>query len=130
MDEKSGVVGIGTDLVDIPRIESLLQRQGEAFIEKVFSPQEITYCANRAKPAMHYAARFAAKEACSKAFGCGIGKELGFQDMIVLNDSEGAPILTLSKKAQALLESKGASHVHLSLTHTDTLAQAFVVIST
>lgn len=123
------IIGVGTDLVEISRIEKILERQGEHFLKKVFSDYEIAYCQDRAKPAMHYAARFAAKEAISKAFGCGIGKELGWLDMVVLNDEAGAPQVQLSEEAKKLLQRKGGESVALSLTHTDQLAQAFVVIS-
>ena len=124
------ILGLGSDLCDIRRIESALERHGPRFTERLFTEVERAYA--DAKPprtrAGTYAKRFAAKEAASKAFGTGIGAELSLTSIGVLNGPEGEPVIELDDKARALLAARGASRLLISLTHTDTLAQAFAVL--
>ena len=122
------VIGIGIDLVDIPRIREAAERHGDRFLEKVFTPTEIASLAGRRDPWPGYAARFAAKEAVSKAFGTGIGAEFDLHSAAILTDERGAPRVELDAKGRALLATVGGSRVLISLTHTDTLAQACAVI--
>lgn len=122
------VLGVGVDLVDIARIRSLGERHGERFLEKVFTDTERADMASRADPWPGYAARFAAKEAVSKAFGTGIGAEIDFRGIGVVTDDRGAPHIVLDARGESLLRSRGASRIHISLTHTATLAQAFAVL--
>lgn len=122
------VIGVGADLVDIARIRDIGSRHGDRFLEKVFTAGERAAMAGRADPWPGYAARFAAKEAVSKAFGTGIGEEIGFPDIGVVTDDRGAPHIVLSAKGETLLRSRNAKGIHISLTHTATLAQAYAVI--
>lgn len=122
------VVGIGVDLVEIRRIRDMGARHGGRFLEKVFTAAERESLSGRADPWPGYAARFAAKEAVSKAFGTGIGAELDLTGVSVATDAAGAPHIELDAKGAALLRARGGSRILISLTHTADLAQAFAVI--
>ena len=123
------ILGVGVDLVDIPRIQRAAERHGEAFLQRVFTPAERAYCENLGSPWASLAARWAAKEAVSKAFGTGIGPELSLNSVSVENDARGAPSIVLDTKGKKLLRARGGKRIHISLTHTATLAQAFAVIT-
>ncbi|MDR3229741.1 MAG: holo-ACP synthase [Puniceicoccales bacterium] len=122
------ILGIGVDIVDVARIRRIHERHGDAFLKRVFTPAECAYCMSLAVPWPSLAARFAAKEAVSKAFGTGIGAEFSLQSVGVVNGARGAPLAELDEKGTALLASRGGSRVLVSLSHTATLAQAFAVI--
>ena len=122
------ILGTGIDLVEVARIASSFEKHGESFLNRILLPDEIAYCLQHRQPAPFLAARFAAKEAISKAFGTGIGAELSLTSVGVLNGHAGEPLVELDDKARALLAKHGASRLLLSLTHTDTLAQAFAVL--
>jgi len=85
------IFGIGIDVVEVGRIRSSMEEFGEAFAKRIFTPAEREYCESQKRPALHYAARFAAKEAVAKAFGTGIGKDLGWLDMEVVRRDSGEP---------------------------------------
>lgn len=129
------IIGIGTDICDIHRIEKLLDEKGERFIARTFTEAEQA-TANARKNgglvAAAYAKRFAAKEACAKALGSAIRDGILFTDISVTNDLLGKPEITLDGKAQARLETLTPSgmegRIHLSLTDEHPYAQAFVVI--
>lgn len=122
------VVGLGIDLVEIDRIRAVGERHGERFLAKVFSDAERAAMSERADPWPGYAARFAAKEAVSKAFRTGIGDRLDWRGVSVESDPAGAPSVVLDPKGEALLRGMGASRILISLTHTARLAQACAVI--
>jgi holo-[acyl-carrier protein] synthase len=126
------ILGIGSDLTDIRRIEKTLARHGERFKKRVFTEIERAKAEKRALSAATYAKRFAAKEACSKALGTGLKKGVFWRDMGVVNLPSGQPTLALTGGAKARLESlTPAGHkavIHLSITDDGPLAQAFVVI--
>jgi holo-[acyl-carrier protein] synthase len=122
------ILGIGTDIVDTPRITSMLTEFGDHFLQRVFLPEEITHCQTQAFPARHLAARFAAKEAVSKAFGTGIGKHLGWKDIEVGRRETGEPYIILHGKAAALCAQRGALSPRISMSHTDALALAFAIL--
>ena len=124
----SNVVGVGIDQIEVARIRDSLDKHGDHFLNKIFSPTEQAYCREKADPAPHLAARFAAKEATSKALGTGFGKEFGWLDSEVKNREEGQPLLRFSEKGRALLEKKGASEALVSLTHLESIASAIVVL--
>lgn len=113
--------GIGCDLVEIARIEHSLATYGAAFKDKIFTPAEQAYCDSKKRPAQHYAVRFAAKEAIAKALGCGFGAHLAFLDIEITQDDHGKPHAALSDAARA---AHNRPTLHISLSHTDTLAQA------
>jgi holo-[acyl-carrier protein] synthase len=123
-----GVLGIGVDLVEVHRFATVLARQGAAFLERVFTEGERGYCGAKMDPAPFYAARFAAKEAVSKAFGTGIGAALGWRDIEVYHIEGGAPAVRLHGKAEALAVERGVKRVWLSLSHTETMSIAQVVL--
>lgn len=123
-----GVLGIGTDLVEVERVRRALERHGDRFLRRVFTEGEIAYCAGLKHPWPHYAARFAAKEAVSKCFGTGICGDFGWKSLDVSKDARGRPLAKLDAQGQALLMAHGAREVLLSLTHTQTLAQAVAIL--
>ncbi|WP_372423435.1 holo-ACP synthase [Salinarimonas chemoclinalis] len=126
------IIGIGSDLCDIRRIETSLTRFGERFTRRVFTEGERARSERRASRAPSYARRFAAKEACAKALGTGFAEGVFWRDMEVVNLPSGAPTMALANGAAARLAAiTPPGHravVHLSLTDDPPLAQAFVVI--
>ena len=122
------VIGIGTDIVEVSRIEHSLERFGERFLHRVFTEGEITYCNSMKFPARHFAARFAAKEAASKAFGTGIGQPMGWKDVDVRKRPSGAPFVVLSGGAEEMARQRGVSSALITLSHTDHHALATVVL--
>ena len=126
------ILGIGSDLSDIRRIEKSLARFGERFVQRVFTEVERTRSERKADRAASYAKRFAAKEACAKALGTGMRRGVYWRDMGVVNLRGGQPTLSLTNGALTRLEAlTPAGHravIHLSLTDDHPYAQAFVVI--
>lgn len=123
--------GIGTDLVEVARIERSLRRLGDRFRDRLFTPGEIDYCEGLAEAAKFrsYAARFAAKEALSKAFRVGIGPEFDWVELEVLRDeSTGAPSVRVHGRADAFVRRESLGPIHLSLSHTDSHALAFATV--
>lgn len=121
------IYGIGIDVVEIDRIESAIERQGDVFLKKLFTQTERNYCNQQKRPGMHYAARFAAKEAVSKALGTGIGGKAGWLEMEVLRDESGAPSMRFSGKAAEFLLAQGIAEVQVSLSHARDYAAANAV---
>jgi holo-[acyl-carrier protein] synthase len=121
-------IGLGLDLVEVGRITSVIERQGELFIKRVFTEVERAYCESKQQPAQFYAARFAAKEAVAKAFGTGIGAEIGWLDIEVIRSENGAPSIRLSGRGAELSSQRGVGSILVSLTHTQTTAGASVVL--
>jgi holo-[acyl-carrier protein] synthase len=124
------VVGIGVDLVECARIQHSIDRFGERFLRRVFTDGEVAYAMSMKFPARHLAARFAAKEAVSKAFGTGIGKAMGWRDIDVQKRPSGEPFLVFSGSADALAKSRGVATALITLSHTDHLAVACIVLET
>jgi holo-[acyl-carrier protein] synthase len=122
------IVGVGIDLVEAPRIENAWKRFGDRFINRILLPDEIAYCLGHKNPTPFIAARFAAKEAVSKAFGTGIGPLLGWHDIEVRHKESGAPYVLLHGKGQELFAEHKANVIHLSLTHTATNAAAVAIL--
>ncbi|MBM3880178.1 MAG: holo-ACP synthase [Verrucomicrobia bacterium] len=122
------ILGVGIDIIEVDRIQAAHQRFGERFLKRILCPAEIAYCLAFKAPAPHLAARFAAKEAVSKAFGTGIGHALGWQDIEVLRRGSGQPYVRLTGPGLRLLEQCGGRHLHLSLSHTQHYATALAVL--
>lgn len=122
------LLGLGCDLIEVDRIRGVLERQGERFMDRVFTTEERAYCDGMKHPHKHYAARFAAKEAVSKCFTTGIGAELGWKSIAVAHDEHGAPLVRLDAQGAALLAARGATGVMLTLSHTDTMAMAVAAL--
>src|SRR6187399_3113394 len=112
------VLGIGVDIVQVERIQHSLDRFGERFMKRVFTEGEIAYCISMKFPARHFAARFAAKEAVSKAFGTGVGKSMGWRDIDVHRKESGEPFLVLEGGAKQLATERGVSATWITLSHT------------
>lgn len=122
------VIGVGIDLIEVDRVCRTLDRQGERFRNRVFTPGELEYCDGMKFPGPHFAARFAAKEAVSKAFGTGIGGEFGWKSAEVAKDAAGKPLIRLDEQGRALLRDKQASDVLISLAHTRGHAVAVAIL--
>ena len=122
------IIGIGVDIIEISRISDAIARNGERFLQRVFTEEERAYCEQRSLRATHYAGRFAAKEAAFKALGTGWRGGLSWHHVEVASDEAGAPRLQLSGHARELFERLGATHAHLSLSHTNEHAVAQVVL--
>ena len=118
------IFGIGIDVVEVERIAAAIERHGEPFLAKLFTAEERAYCDSHKKPALHYAARFAAKEAVSKAFGTGIGGQVGWLDLEITRDPSGAPKLALQGAAADFARQNGITEIQISLTHTREYAAA------
>ena len=126
------IFGIGTDIVNIKRMEKSLKRHGCKFKNNIFSKNEITYCENKKNSGAFYAKRFAAKEAFSKALGTGIKGNIIFKNIEVINDKNGKPSIRLSGSVNAYLKKKIKNkkfNIHLSLSDDKPWAQATVIIS-
>lgn len=127
------IIGIGTDLCDIRRIEKTLDRFSERFVERIFTETERRRVARRANPAAGFAQRYAAKEACAKALGTGLRRGVFWRDMGVDNLPSGKPFLTLTGGAldrlRTLTPEGMRAHIELTLTDEYPLAHAVVVIS-
>jgi holo-[acyl-carrier protein] synthase len=119
------ISGIGIDIIDIPRIEHSIAQYGDIFLTKLFTENEILYCKSKQFPTQHFAARFAAKEAFSKAVSTGWSGEFEWKNVEVKNDPAGKPDFILYGKTAETLQ--GYS-VFLSMSHSDTSVIAFVVI--
>jgi len=122
------VVGIGVDLVECARIQHSLDRFGEKFLRRVFTDGEIEYSMSMKFPARHLAARFAAKEAVSKAFGTGIGKAMGWRNIDIRKKPSGEPFLVFTEGAEKLAKERGVTSALITLSHTDHHAMATVVL--
>jgi holo-[acyl-carrier protein] synthase len=122
------ILGIGIDLIEVARIEASYERFGERFLGRILLPGEISYCLSHKKPGPFLAARFAAKEAISKAFGTGIGAQLGWQDMEVCRKESGEPFVILHGKGKKLFEDRGAKNLLISLSHTEIHATAVAIL--
>src|SRR5690349_13557082 len=127
------ILGIGSDLIDITRIEQTIERFGERFLERIFTEIERAKSDRRANPAASYAKRFAAKEACSKALGTGFRKGVFWRDLGVVNLPSGRPTMALTGGALARLQAMTppgmVARIDLTITDEPPLAQALVVIS-
>jgi holo-[acyl-carrier protein] synthase len=122
------IYGVGIDLVENSRMDKIVKKWGPKFINRIFSEDEILYCEKHAHSAIHYGARFAAKESFLKALGIGIGKGVKLNDIEVENDENGKPFLKLNGEAGEMIQKKKIKKVHLSLTHTEHYSTAFVVL--
>ena len=122
------ILGTGIDLIEVARIASSFEKFGERFVNRILLPDEIAYCLSHRKPAPFLAARFAAKEAISKAFGTGIGASLGWQDLEIRRKESGEPFVVLHGKGRDLFEARGAKSLHISLTHTENYAAVTAIL--
>ena len=126
--EGGKVLGIGCDLAEVGRIEEAHSRNGQAFLDKVFTPAEQGYCLKKSNPYPSLAARWAAKEAVSKAFTTGIGAEVGLLTVEITLGTRGQPLVKLHGGAFVLLGRFGGKEVKVSLSHTAQLAMAMAAV--
>ncbi|HJM39332.1 MAG TPA: holo-ACP synthase [Planctomycetota bacterium] len=120
--------GIGIDLVEVDRFRSALEKGGATFLNRLFTPSEQEDCASRADPPIHYAARWAAKEAAMKALGSGFAQDgVEFTHFEIRSDGSSPPQILLHKKAAELASERGLRSLRLSLSHTSTTAAAVVM---
>ena len=122
------ILGTGIDIIEVTRIQASHEKFGERFLQRILRPGEIAYCLAHKNPAPHLAARVAAKEAISKAFGTGIGAQLGWQDMEVGRKESGEPFVILHDGGEKLFQQRGGSKLHLTLSHTQQYACAMAVL--
>lgn len=122
------IIGVGTDVVNISRIEQAVQRFGERFIKKVFTDEEEKACKDKKDRLPFLASRFAAKEAVLKAIGTGISNGIGFKDVEVSREHGKRPEIILHGKGKEMAGALGVKNIHLSITHDAGLAVAFVVV--
>jgi holo-[acyl-carrier protein] synthase len=121
------IVGLGSDLLDVARIEQKL-REDSGLAASLFTAIEIAYCEGKHRPAQHYAARFAAKEALLKALGTGWRDGLSWREIEIRSDELGRPVMVLSGRVEQLACQQGVTRVHVSLTHTAAYAAATVIL--
>ena len=122
------ILGTGIDIIEVGRIRASYEKFGDRFLNRVLHPAEIAYCLSHRNPAPFLAARFAAKEAVSKAFGTGIGGQLGWQDIVVGRKESGEPFVILHGGGQKLFQTRGGSRLQLSLSHTENYAAAIAIL--
>jgi holo-[acyl-carrier protein] synthase len=127
------ILGVGSDLIDIRRIERVIEQYGDRFLDRIFTPAERTKCERRSNPAASYARRFAAKEACAKALGTGFRCGVFWRDLGVVNLASGRPTMQLTGGARRRLDditpAGMMARLDVSLTDEPPMAQAVVVIS-
>lgn len=123
------IVGIGFDLVAIARVEAMLERKEQRALDRLFTEHEQQYALARARPAMHLAARLAAKEAAFKALtGSDEAKKIGWKEAEVRRGDEGPPVLFFTGRAADRAAELGVRRVHLTLSHTDEVAGGVVIL--
>ena len=122
------IIGLGFDATEIPRIAATIERYGDRFAHRIFTDGEIAYCTARRDPAIHFAGRFASKEAAMKALGTGHSQGVLWRDIEVVRQPGGPPQLTLHGGAARRFDKIGGRTAQLSITHTDTLAFAQAII--
>lgn len=122
------IFGIGIDVVEVERIASSMSEFGDRFADRVFTPLEREYCDKQKRPELHYAARFAAKEAIAKAFGTGIGQDLAWLDMEIRRRESGEPEVFLTGDGANFAEVNKIAQIKISLTHAQHYAAANAVV--
>ena len=122
------LIGLGCDLIEVERIRAILAKHGERFLKRIFTEEEQAYCNTLKYSHKHYAARWAAKEAVSKRFTTGIGERLDWTSISVYHGARKEPLVRLDAKAAALLQAVGATHVWLTLSHTESHAMAVAAL--
>ena len=122
------ILGTGIDIIEVGRVEAAHKKFGARFLKRILRPSELAYCLGYKSPGPHLAARFAGKEAISKAFGTGIGAQLGWQDMEIRRRESGEPFVVLHRKGEILFAARGARQLLISLSHTETYAAATAIL--
>ncbi|HTN77417.1 MAG TPA: holo-ACP synthase [Pirellulaceae bacterium] len=121
------IIGIGTDIVEVLRIAQMIERHGELFLGRVFTPHEIEYCTARKAATQHYAGRWAAKEAVLKALGTGWSQGISWLDIEVRNEPGGKPLIRLGGGAREECEKLRIAEMHISISHCRSHATAYAL---
>ncbi len=122
------IVGTGVDIAEVPRIAAAIERFGDRFVRRIFTDDEIRYCESKANKAERFAARFAAKEAALKAIGTGLSRGISWQDVEVVREPSGRPTLSFTGKAGEFAARLGVRRSSVSLSHTEQVAFAQVIL--
>lgn len=122
------ISGLGTDIVEIERIRKMVREYGDAFLERIFTSEELAAAADKRDPSLYYAGRWAAKEAVAKALGCGIGEKCAWKDINISNHEFGRPQMMLSGWALETASKMGVDTVHVSISHENHYACATVIL--
>jgi holo-[acyl-carrier protein] synthase len=122
------LLGIGIDVVEVERIGSSMDEFKDKFVNRIFTKSEQEYCDSQKRPVIHYAARFAAKEAIAKAFGTGIGKEISWLDMEIIRQASGEPTVIMSGNGKNYADKLKVVDIKISLTHAEHYAAANAVV--
>jgi holo-[acyl-carrier protein] synthase len=122
------ILGTGIDIIEVARVASAYERHGDRFLQRILRQEEIAYCLTHKVPGPFLAARFAAKEAVSKAFGTGIGAQLSWQDIEICRKESGEPYIVLHDKGRELWASRNARIVHITISHTAAHATAMAIL--
>jgi len=121
------IVGLGLDIAEVDRIEAAIVRHGAPFLERLFTPKEVSYCEKHKNKFERYAARFAAKEAAMKALGTGWSRGVRWRDIEIVREPSGKPTLRLEGVARQIADRLGVKNISISITHSGNLALAQVV---
>lgn len=121
------IVGLGLDIAEVDRIEAAIVRHGAPFLERLFTPSEVSYCERHKNKFERYAARFAAKEAAMKALGTGWSHGVRWRDIEVGRELTGKPTLRLDGVARRIADGLGVKNISVSITHSGNLALAQVI---
>jgi holo-[acyl-carrier protein] synthase len=121
------ILGLGVDIAEVDRVRAAIERRGQPFLNRVFTPAEIDYCERFKNKFERYAGRFAAKEAAMKALGTGWRRGVRWVDFEVVRESSGRPTITLAGEAAKIAASIGVARISLSITHTSSEALAQVI---
>lgn len=121
------IIGLGVDIAEVPRIAEAMERRGQRFLDRVFTPNEVAYCERFINKFERYAGRFAAKEAAMKALGTGWRRGVRWVDFEVVREPSGRPTIALAGEAAKIAAQLGVKRISLSITHTETQALAQVI---
>jgi holo-[acyl-carrier protein] synthase len=121
------IIGIGTDIAECLRIARMIERHGELFINRVYTPGEISYCQSRAQATQHFTGRWAAKEAILKALGTGWRRGIAWRDIEIRNESSGQPVVAVRGGAKEIAEQLGITKLLVTISHCRTHATAYAV---
>ena len=123
----ANILGIGTDITECLRIARMIERHGELFVNRVYTPGEIRYCQNRKQSTQHFAGRWAAKEAILKALGIGWRRGVAWRDVEVRNDPSGQPIVAVGGQVKEVVERLGVAQILITISHCRTHAVAYAI---
>ncbi|MBH55005.1 MAG: holo-[acyl-carrier-protein] synthase [Opitutaceae bacterium] len=124
----AALLNVGVDVIEVDRVQKVYERQKDRFLKRVYTQEEVDYCFDKSNPFPHLAARFAAKEAVSKAFSTGIGKLFGWTSASVYHDPRMQPLIRLDHQGKKLLEVLGGTDVRITLSHTKGTAVAVAIL--